>query len=247
MKQILYGVGKSVLRDFADPTQIVAMSNLKDVTVNFGGDEDEVTGGDSPYPITTFPKGKTITITATNALFSMKFMNVTQGASVATGVVSMTEFIEGVVPSNGLVDLDYAPTTDSVVITGFEEVETSVGVVAGKFFVDTVGKQIEFAVADAGKDINGVYDRPSSATAETISIMQDTISKPFSFTHRIPVYDDNSQIVGQGQLVVFKAKAKGAFEFNLQPQTAYAPKIELSALDPRRTDGKLWDFTIDVA
>jgi len=77
--------------------------------------------------------------------------------------------------------------------------------------------------------------------------MQDTISKPFSFTHRIPVYDDNSQIVGQGQLVVFKAKAKGAFEFNLQPQTAYAPKIELSALNPRRTDGKLWDFTIDVA
>lgn len=245
MKQILYGVGKSVLKDFKDPKQIVALSKLKDVAINFSGEEEPVVGGDSPYPIAFFPKDKAITVTATNALFSMKMLNVTQGATITKGSVAMTEFLDGAIPSDGDYVLGFAPIAGSVVVDGFTEVATEVEVATGKFFVDILNKTIVFAVTDAGQEVDGVYERMSSANAETMSIMKDTLAKPHVFIHRIPVYDDNNTVVGQGQLIIYKAKANNNFEFALQPQTAFAPKLELQALDPKRQDQKLWDFTID--
>lgn len=243
MKQILYGVGKSVLKDFKDPKQIVALSKLKDVTIQFTGDEEPVTGGDSPYPIAFFPRDKAITVTATNALFNLKMVNVTQGATITMGTVNMTEFIEGEIPADGIFELDYTPLDDTVVIEGFDEVKDSLELQAGKFFVSE--NEIHFAEEDAGIEIEGIYERSSSENAQTISVMKDTFAKPFVFIHRIPVYNDNNTVVAEGQLIIFKAKANNNFEFNLQPQTAFAPRLELNALDAKRKDKKLWDFTID--
>jgi hypothetical protein len=246
-KQILYGVGKSVLRDFSNKKDIVALSDLKDIALNFTANEEAVSGGDSAYPIAYLPKDKEITISATNATFSMKMLNTTQGATVATGAVEMTEFIEGSIPSDGLFALDFTPLAGSVAVVGFDEVDDELDLATGKFYVDIAGDQVKFDVSDADVEIEGVFKRTSSASAETISVMKDTLAKPLEFTHRIPIYDENSQIAGQGQLIVYKCKANGGFEFNLQPQTAYAPKVELKALDPKRADKKLWDFTIDPA
>lgn len=246
MKQILYGVGKSVLQDFADPTSIVALSKLKDLTVNFSGEEEPVTGGDSPYPIAYFPKNKEITVTATNSLFSMKTVNVTQGANITIGAVSMTEFIEGTIPADGILSLgDNTPVVSTTIIDGYTEVSDALSLETGKFFVDISGKAVKFDEVDAGKEIEGVYKRTSAATAQTITVYKETLAKPFIFTHRIPVYDDNNAIVAQGQLIIYKAKANNNFEFGLAPQTAFAPKLELKAVDARRADGKLWDFTME--
>lgn len=245
MKQILYGVGKAVVKDYVDPKKILALSKLKDVTVNFSGDEEAVNGGDNPYPITYFPKDKAITVTATNALFDIKFVGATQGAEVTTGAVDMTEFIEADIPSDGIISLDFEPKDGSVIINGFTEVALEASVVAGSFFVDKVTKELVFASADAGKEVDGIYERISNSNAQTVSGTKDTFAKPVVFTHRIPVYDDNNSVVGQGQLIVFKAKSTNAFELGLQPQTAFAPKMEFKALDPKRADKKLWDFTIE--
>ncbi|WDV47045.1 hypothetical protein PV797_04915 [Clostridiaceae bacterium M8S5] len=246
MKQILYGVGKCVLKDFVDPKQIVALSKLKDVAINFASEEEAVTGGDSPYPITYFAKDKSITLSATNALFDLKLLNVTQGATVTTGAIRMTEFIEADVPAELTITLENSPIAETTVLEGFEAANDEASLAEGKYFVDTTKKQIKFHSSASGKSVNGIYERESAATAETISILKDTLAKPFTFVHRIPIYNDNSQIIGQGQLTVYKCKASGAFEYNLQPQTAYAPKIELKALDPKRADKKLWDFTIET-
>lgn len=245
MKQILYGVGKSVLTDYVDPSKIVGLSKLKDIAINFSGDEEAVTGGDDPYPITYFPKDKAITITATNALFDMSMLNATQGASVTVGEIDMTEIIDHEIPAGGVLDLEHEPIADSVVINGFTEIDTDTTIASGEFYVDGVSKQIKFSEADTGEAIVGIYKRKSSANAETISVLKDTIAKPFTYVHRIPIYDDNNRIVAQGQLIIFKCRANNNFEFNLQPQTAFSPKLELKALDPKRTDKKLWDFTID--
>lgn len=246
MKQILYGVGKCVLKDYLDSKEVIALSKLKDVAINFAGEEEAITGGDDPYPITYFPKDKTITISATNALFDMKLLNAAQGATITTGKVIMTEFIEADIPADGIITLDYTPIVSSIVINGFEEVNEEASLAEGKFFTDTANNEVKFDVSDAKKGISGVYERESSETAETMSILKDTLAKPFTFIHRIPVYDENNNIVGQGQLTVYKCKASGNFDFNLQPQTAYAPKIDLKALDPKRPDKKLWDFTIET-
>ncbi len=245
MKQILYGVGKSVLRDYTNRKSIVALSKLKDVSINFTNDEEPITGGDDPYPIAYFSKDKAISVTATNALFDMKMLKATQGADIQIGQVVMTEIIEAEIPSNGIITLDYKPLADTTTIDGYTEVLDELSLAAGKFFVDTTNDQIKFDTSDAGKVIEGIYDRNSGNNASTTSILKDTLAKPFEFIHRIPVYDENTQVVGQAQLTIYKAKANGNFEFNMTPQTAYAPKIELKALDPKRSDKKLWDFIID--
>lgn len=241
MKQILFGVGNAVLKDYTDPTKILALTKLKDVAIYFSGEEEPITGGDGILPIAYFPRDKAIQVTATNALFDIKMLEATQGTESATGSVAMTEFIDVEIPADGIVQLDYIPNDGTVAIDGFEEVDITP--TAGKFQV--VDDTLVFAVADAGKAVVGVYERPSSTSATTVSGKLDVFAKPFVFIHRIPIYDENTTIVAQGQLTVYKAKSDSSFEFNYQSKTAYAPRLVLNALDAKRSDKKLWDFTID--
>lgn len=242
--QIMYGVGKATLRDFVDATKVVALAKLKDLGIDVAGSEDKITGGDSPYAIASMPKDIAIKISATNATFDMKMLNATQGADITTGTVSFEEMMEVIIPDDGIVNLEFDPDANSVIVDGFTKVDTAP--TTGKFQQDTVDdKKLTFAVADKGKEVVIIYTRSSNANTMTMSVLKDTMAKPFKFTHRIPIYDDNNTIVAQGQLVVFKAKANNSFNFNLQAQQAFAPKLELEAQDPKRPDKKLWDFSIE--
>ncbi|MGE6227632.1 hypothetical protein [Paenibacillus chitinolyticus] len=244
MNQILYGVGSSVLRDFLDNKKVVALSKLKDININGTANDEKVYGGDNPYPLATFPKDKAITISATNATFSLNMLNVTQGANITTGVAVFTDVVSVVIPSDGQVTVDHEISGEPI-IEGFTKAADLASISTGNYFVDTADATlIHFAPADSGKEVDIVYDWNTDATAQTLSVGKDTLAKPFKFIHRIPVYDDNNRVVAEGQLTVYKAQAKNAFEFNLQSQTAFAPKFELEALDPKRMDKKLWDFTI---
>lgn len=245
MNHILYGVGQSILRDFMDESKVIGMTKLQNVTISGTGSETDVFAGDNPFPWTSFPTDKAITVTAQSANFSLKQLNITQGASVTTGTAVFTEVVEVLIPADGQIALDHEAIAGSVVVDGFTEASDLATISAGQYFLDTTdGKLLHFAPDDAGQEVEIVYEWNTEATAETLSVLKDTFAKPFKFIHRIPIYDDNSQIVAQGQLTVYKAKANNSFEFNLQRQTAYAPSLELRALDPKRADKKLWDFTI---
>jgi hypothetical protein len=244
---IIYGVGQSILKSFQDATKIIAMSKLKDVGVQFSGNEDIITAGDDPYPFAKFPKDKAIAITATSAVFNLDLLNITQGAVATTGVVTMNGVMEVAIPDDGVVNIIDHATVDagSVIVQGYTEGADSATLVTGQYFQDaTTPTKVNFAVADKAKVVQIVYTYQSGATAQTISVLKDTLSKPFTFIHLFNVFDDNNTIVADGQLIVYKAQAKNAFDFNLQSLTAFAPKIALDALDPKRVDKKLWDFTM---
>lgn len=246
MHQILYGVGSAVLREFTDNSKIVALTKLKNLSVEASSNEEKIFGGDASYPIAIFPKDKAIKITAENALFDMSMLNATQGADTVTGAVVFTEPMTVLVPTDGIVTLKYAPLTGSVLVVGYSVVVAPATPVAGtSYLVDETAKTITFAVGDAGKEVDIVYERTSDAGTVTMAVLMDTLAKPFKFIHRIPVYDDSNNVVGQAQLVIYKAKAANNFTFTMQPQTAMAPKLELEALDPKRPDGKLWDYSVE--
>lgn len=246
MGQIIYGVGSSVLRDFVDKTKIVALSKLKNVSVDTSASDEKLYGGDSPYPFATFPKDKAIKVSAENATFSMDLMNVTQGATISTGAVTMTNMLTVNIPADGIINLTEEPLVDTLVVSGYTEAGTVETVTTGQYFQDGVDpKKLTFDTDDAGKEVDIVFDYTSGTGAKTLAVMKETLSKPFTFIHRIPIYNDNNVIEGYGQLTVYKCVANNSFNFNLQPQTAFAPKLDLEALDPKRPDGKLWDFVID--
>ena len=245
MTQILYGVGKSILRDFKDETKVIALSKLKNVSIEATASDEKIYGGDSPYPIASFPKEKSITVSAENAVFDMKLLNATQGANMVAGAVKFDEVIEIIIPADGQVNLDFEPIDGSLIVDGFTAGVTTP--TAGQFVIDgTDASLVKFAVDDAGKEVTIIYQRNSGATTNTMSIYKETLAKPFKFIHRIPVYDEDNAVVGHAQLIVYKAKSNNQFSFGLQPQTAFAPKVDFEALDPKRPDGKLWDFSIET-
>lgn len=246
--QILYGVGNAVFRDFSDATKIVALSKLKDLNVETSSSEETVMGGDSPYPLAKFPKDKTIKVSCSNAYFDIKQVGMTQGVDPAVGQVVFTEMESYVIPTGGIVTVKYTPLDTGLVVDGYTlpAKGTTAGATGTATQDTTDAKKFYFNTADVGKEVVFVYDRNSSASAQTLAVTKDAMAKPFKFVHRIPVYDDNNTVVGQGMLIVYKCRANNAFTFGLQPQTAFAPKLELEALDPKRPDGKLWDFVVDT-
>lgn len=256
MIQILYGVGRSVLRQFDDPTKIVGLAKLNNVTIESAGNEDKIFADDNPYPLAVFPQDKTITISAESAVFNTSMFQVSQGGTIVTGVKDMTEILlVNVALEDGMGVVPIAPPkegstikTGSVVVEDHVSVESEIEVdEAGKFYFDPVENVVYLHESEAYSDINLIFEWESSDQAQTLEIMRDTFSAPFRFIHRIPIYDDGNQVVGHGQLTIFRAKANNNFTFNLQHQTAFAPTLELEALDPKRADGKLWEWTVEPA
>ena len=243
-KTIMYGIGQAMFQDLKHKNRILALSKLQNLTVNFGAESEEIHGGDDPYPITEFPKTKSITITAQDALFDIKHLSITQGAiTEETKKGEMAEIFNIRVDETGKFELKYEPVADSVVIDGLD-LGGGEGADPKKTFT-VAGKVVTVPEDYKNKDISGYYMREIKGTANTTSAYKGKFPVPFKFIHRIPIYNDENQIVQQAQLTVYKCKSDNAFEFSLQPQTAYAPQLTLKALDPKRADGKLWDFIIE--
>lgn len=240
-QRVLYGVGKSILRSISDPNEILALSKLVNVTIESSVNEDDLYGGDSPYPFVSFPTDRAITVTAENATFDIKMLSFAQGAELTTGVVTMHDVMNIAIPDECTVELHEG--AKNVVVLGFTKVDDSESLTAGQYVVES--NVVTFAAEDVGKEVDIVYEYPSSDKAQTATNTEQTLSKPFTFIHRIPIYDDNSKIVGEGQLIIYRAKASNSFTFDFERQTAFTPNLELRALDAKRADGKLWDFTID--
>lgn len=239
-KSIIYGIGEAVLTDLKDPNKIIGFSKLQNLTIDMSSETDEVRGGDDPYPITEFPRTNNITITAQDALFDIDYMALSQGTKYESKAsVDMTEFLNIVIPADGIVELPEAPVEGSVVIKGFEKADQPA---KGKFAVE--GKKITFHKDNANDSINGIYKVKRTEGVKSVAGLKGKFPKPFKFTHRVPIYNDENQIVQQMELTIFKCKSDSNFNFDLAQQQAYAPQVSLKALDPKRPDKKLWDIVL---
>ena len=239
-KTIIYGIGESVLTDLKNPNKIIGFSKLQNLTIDMSAETDEVRGGDDPYPITEFPRTNNITISAQDALFDIDYMALSQGTKYETKAsVDMTEFLNIVIPADGVVELKEAPVDGSVVIKGFEKADQPA---KGKFSVE--GKKITFHADNANESVSGIYKVKKAGKVKSVAGLKGKFPKPFKFTHRVPIYNDENQIVQQMELTIFKCKSDSNFSFDLAQQQAYAPKVSLKALDPKRPDKKLWDIVL---
>ncbi len=240
-KTILYGVGTANCIDLDDKFETIAFGKLQNLTINFSSDSEEINGGDDPYPITEFPKTRSITVTAQDAMFDVDILKFSQGAEAKElKDEQMLEQIYFVVEEDGTMTLPKEPIDGTVAINGFSATATD----EKKKF--TVAKnKITFDKSVAGQTVTGYYYRKSSGKGSITSGFKTKFPKPFKFVHRIPVYDDNNQIVQEAQLTIYKAKSDNSLEISHAPQTAYAPQLSIKALDPKRADGKLWDYVVE--
>lgn len=235
--QIIHGIGKAVLRDFRDPSKIISMTNMQDLSLESGFSTDDITGGNKMFPIASFKQEQTLNGSVTNATFDEGLLEYLDGADVTTGTAVLSDIMEVAIPDNLKIELENTPT--NVYVKGFEKAETAV---EGKFAVAET--TVTFAEADKGKVIELVYDYEST-TATEYSVTQTSMSKPFAFDYIFPIYDEDTQITHKGLIKIYKAQCTSGFSINPQHRTAFAPKFEFGARDAKRVDGKMWSLFID--
>lgn len=239
-KQILYGIGKAAIRDYANPKKLISLNDMQDLTVESSYSTEDITGGNKMFPIASFPKDKALKVSATNATFNPELMEYLEGAEIVKQNVVLSAMMEVKIPEDGEIELEHTPVADSVLVMGFESAEAAA---AGKFTV--AEKTVTFDEADAGKLANIFYEYQGSANAVEYGIGQKTMAKPFIFDYSFPIYDEDTQITHNGTIRIFKAKCTSGFSIDPKHHTPVAPKFEATAQDAQRVDGKLWTFAID--
>lgn len=243
-KHIIYGIGKMVLRDFRNPKTIIGFADLQDLSVESSFGKEDVTGGNKMFPIASFKKDQALKLSATNATFNQEMLTYMDGADKTVGAKTMTGFLEVRVPEGLTVTLPKTPIADSIVINGFTPVVTGTPT-AKKFKADVLTKEIDFNVADVGKSIIIVYEYTGSATTAEYSVGQKSMAKPFSAEYIFDIYDDDSQVVAEAMIKIYKAQCSSGFSLDTKHQGPHTPKFEAEAKDAQRIDGKLWSFFID--
>lgn len=242
-KQIIYGIGRAVLRDFTNKKKIIDYTDLQDASFESSYSKEDITGGNKLFPIASFKKDTAVKVSATNATFHPEMIEYMDGATTTVGAAQMMDIKEVLIPANGVVTLDYKPVDGTVLVNGFESTATAPA--AGKFVVASASKTVTFATADANKSIVILYEYMGSTSTTNYSITQASMSKPFEFDYLFDIYDDNSQITHKGLIKVYKMQTTSGFSIDPKHQSAVAPKFEAEAKDPLRADGHLWDFFID--
>lgn len=240
MKQILHGVGRLILKDFADPSKVIAYSNLQQFTLESTFSADDITGGNKMFPIASFKTEQALNCTARDATFDAGIIPYLDGGEASTGAVTLTDFVEVAVPSTKTVTLP-VETPTNVTVSGMTKAEGEP--TSGQFKVQT--NTVTFAQDDVGKTVTILYEYQSTATATQYGITQKSMSKPFVAIYNFDIYDEDTQITHKGSITVYKAQCTSGLNLDMSHQTAFAPEFSFSARDAKREDGKLWDFTID--
>lgn len=239
---ILHGVGRLILKDYIDPTKVIACSNLQQFSLESTFSTDDITGGNKMFPIASFKTESALNCTAKDAMFDSGIFPYLDGGETKTGAVTLTDFKEITIPASKEVTLP-AETPSNIVVDGFKLGSAKESLKAGEYFVET--NKVTFADEDKGKTTTIVYDYESTANANQTSITEKSMSKPFVAIYNFDVYDEDAQIVGKGSITVYKAQCTSGLKLDMSHQAAFAPEFTFSARDPKREDGKLWNFTVD--
>lgn len=240
-KVILHGVGRLILKDFTDPTKVIAYSNLQQFTLESTFSADDITGGNKMFPIASFKTECALNCTARDAMFDAGIFPYLDGGEASTGAVTMTDFVEVTIPEGASVTLS-EETPTNVTVSGMTKA-SGASPEEGQFSVTT--NTVTFNEGDVGKVVTIVYDYQSGASATSYGVTEKSMSKPFTAIYNFDVYNEDTQIVGKGSITVYKAQCTSGLNVDMSHQTAFAPEFSFSARDAKRADGKLWDFTID--
>lgn len=245
MKQILYGIGKLVLRDYRDRNKIIGFADLQDLTVESSYSKEDITGGNKMFPIASFKKDQALKLSGTNACFDPGMLQYLDGAAEEKGAAKLTGFLEVTIPDEAKIILEQTPIDGSVVINGFtaatgEDVPTK-----GQFKVATATKEISFANEDVGQAVIIVYEYTGSEKTTEYSVGQKSMSKPFVASYIFDIFDEDTQVKHKGEIRIYKAQCSSGFSIDPKHQSPVSPKFEAEAKDPMRTDLKLWSLFID--
>jgi hypothetical protein len=87
------------------------------------------------------------------------------------------------------------------------------------------------------------------ATTDILTVQTTDFASAGSAFLQFPIYSDadaaDSTIVAYAQMEVYKVKIMPTYEFSGSYKTASNFKLDLEGLDPRRSDGNMWQLIVN--
>ena len=146
-----------------NPKPVLYLDTLKVSTIEETGEQAEARGGKGNAPLIIWDYGKEITLTLEDALFSMKSMQIMQGAKKVEAPASITRTAKGVY-------------NDELKGEGADA-----GIWAGKKYYDENGDEVQSSALVKGKTYILTWEETNNK-AQSIEISSDTFPGTYKIT-----------------------------------------------------------------
>lgn len=255
---VLNGVGLAYLTRIVDgKPETVRCGTLQDMKISFTASDSDVYGGDSPMPIYTISKDQTITVSATEATFSLEYLALTNGATMTNGGELFFSQPATLIATGNTFTVPGNRTTilpETVIVTVSDDADGLTNVkslvytsgatpATGKFNITKSGV-MTFADGDvAGKyvTVDGIYTDTDSRKAE---ITTSSFPQFIEIRHISNPVDMGDGVKVRYHTHIFRARSTGKFDIDHKRQEAHAVDLEFKVLyDPQRSDTKVMTIT----
>ncbi len=248
---ILDGVGQIWTYDASGNLKYQS-SKINKVVLNMNGPYDKVFAGNSPYPFHLVQKDRDDKITLEAPQFSTNLFEAGQGATLADGATTISEFEEFVTDATGNYTLLQGATLVAssdeiydVSVTPYVKYSRVASAPTTTQYTITIAGAIVFGTGNNSKKFLAVYNRNLTASSSAY-ITANTRTVPFKLIHRANLQDSDTGAVVPVQLTVWKAQATAAFNIDFTRKQATAISVELAVLDGGITtanpSGKVIEF-----
>lgn len=252
MDLIFHGVGESVLK-FNDGSFVV-IDSAQDLSIASSATTVEVEGGDSLYALADFVSKKSDKLTITNAVLNLETIKAQTGAEITAGSEVLFSDKKTIATAGCTLSQTTGIVVDSVAAQvvnadGTKTPLSNIGATgtptATQFTVTAAGVvKVDTTLNDKVVEFSGYY---TDANGQVAKLLETTLPKVCEFRHTL-LSEESNEDGKQYRIDVraFKCKPSGAFTYDAKKGTAYAPKLEFSILNPKRTDKRVLDYNVTV-
>lgn len=223
----------------------------------------EINAGWSKYPLALIDSGSSLEASFTSAKFKMALFEMANNEVMkSSSTISRPKTIRVTVTDDKATFVDAKADVTKVFINGLDLIPESGTLATGKFQATAIPasegdegspaveahNELDFFEDDItdGSTIDVTY-YTKTETGTQLTIPTEGTSARGEITFTYPVYSDgldceDASLLGELVLVIYKARVTTAPGFDSSYKSAATNQITVTAMDPRRPDGAMYDM-----
>lgn len=216
-------------------------------TISFDSETLEINGGLTTTALAKINTKDNLNITINSARFMMDMVELSTGGTSSSGSADFLHLLENFTITDNKITIPFAVKTGSVVIDGLTETLSETP--ATKEFKVTVASNstdVTFFIGEFANDtVIPVSYEETISESYIVDVLTNSTTSTCSVKLQTPIYEndtDDSDVVGHIQFEVYKAQIIKKLNVDGGYKSAKTFDIEMSALDARRADKKLFSI-----
>lgn len=246
---LLHGVGYSELV-FTDGS-VLPIDKSQDIEIKVDATTAEIEGGDGFYALLQYITKKTGTVDITNATMSLADLKAITGDDVTSAAERLISNEAHTVAAgafqlaktaNVVVDSVKVTNASGVPLTRLTSDPGASGPTVGQFYVTDAGAVKVSTDLNSTEVTSSYYYTDSTGLA--IHSLEDSVPGNCEVRHRIITDEMDDGKRYELNIRVYKAKAKGSYDYTAKKGAAFAPKLSFTILDAGRADKRTLSYSV---